>query len=240
MAIVLNGFSGRVCVASTCSTSLVPMPNAIAPKAPWVDVCESPQTTVMPGWVRPSCGPTTCTMPCSLSPSECRRMPNSSALLRSVSIWMRLVGSAIGLSIASVGVLWSSVAIVRSGRRTGRPGHAQPVEGLRARDLVHEVQVDVDQVGRAVLALLHEMGVPDLLGQGERPRASARAVDGWCVHAFVFLRFCGSADDGLRDGDGLRTRPRRGTEAEVVERAPPQITPCRSSSRSTRRPSSPR
>ena len=27
-----------VCVASTCSTSLVPMPNAIAPSAPWVEV----------------------------------------------------------------------------------------------------------------------------------------------------------------------------------------------------------
>ena len=33
----------------TCSTSLVPIPNAIAPKAPWVEVCESPHTTVMPG-----------------------------------------------------------------------------------------------------------------------------------------------------------------------------------------------
>jgi hypothetical protein len=30
---------GRVCVASTCSTSLVPMPKASAPKAPWVEVC---------------------------------------------------------------------------------------------------------------------------------------------------------------------------------------------------------
>ena len=65
IAIVLNGLSGNVCVASTCSTSDVPMPNAMAPNAPWVEVCESPQTTVMPGWVSPSCGPTTCTMPCS-------------------------------------------------------------------------------------------------------------------------------------------------------------------------------
>ncbi len=65
MAIVLNGLSGNVWVASTCSTSDVPMPNAMAPNAPWVEVWESPQTTVMPGWVSPSCGPTTCTMPCS-------------------------------------------------------------------------------------------------------------------------------------------------------------------------------
>ena len=65
IAIVLNGLSGSVWVASTCSTSEVPMPNAIAPNAPCVEVWQSPQTTVMPGWVSPSCGPTTCTMPCS-------------------------------------------------------------------------------------------------------------------------------------------------------------------------------
>ena len=105
IAIVRNGLSGRVCVASTCSTSLVPMPNAIAPNAPWVEVWESPQTTVIPGMVRPSCGPTTWTMPCSLSPSECRRTPNSAALRRSVSICVRLVRSAIGLSMSRVGVL---------------------------------------------------------------------------------------------------------------------------------------
>ena len=54
---------GRVCVASTCSTSEVPIPNASVPKAPWVDVWLSPQTTVMPGCVRPSSGPMTWTMP---------------------------------------------------------------------------------------------------------------------------------------------------------------------------------
>ena len=41
----------RVCVASTCSTSEVPMPKASAPKAPCVAVWLSPHTTVMPGWV---------------------------------------------------------------------------------------------------------------------------------------------------------------------------------------------
>ncbi len=38
MAIVLDGISGSVWVASTCSTSLVPMPKASAPNAPWVEV----------------------------------------------------------------------------------------------------------------------------------------------------------------------------------------------------------
>ena len=36
-----------------------------APNAPWVEVCESPQTMVMPGLVMPSSGPMTWTMPCS-------------------------------------------------------------------------------------------------------------------------------------------------------------------------------
>ena len=125
-AIVRKGVSGSVCVARTCSTSLVPMPKASAPNAPWVEVCESPQTTVMPGWVSPSCGPTTCTMPCSASPSGWSGTPNSAQLRRSVSTWVRETGSAIGLSMSSVGTLWSSVARVRSGRRTARPVSRSP------------------------------------------------------------------------------------------------------------------
>ena len=58
------------CVARTCSTSLVPIPKASAPNAPWVAVCESPQTIVMPGWVTPSSGPMTWTMPWRSEPSE--------------------------------------------------------------------------------------------------------------------------------------------------------------------------
>ncbi len=126
IAIVRNGASGSVWVASTCSTWLVPMPNASAPKAPWVEVWESPHTTVMPGWVRPSCGPTTCTTPCSTSPSEWIRTPNSAAFRRRVSSCTLETGSAIGLSMSRVGVLWSSVAIVRSVRRTGRPASRSP------------------------------------------------------------------------------------------------------------------
>jgi hypothetical protein len=63
MAMVLKGLRDSVWVAMTCSTSDVPMPMASAPNAPCVEVCESPHTTVIPGWVSPSCGPTTCTMP---------------------------------------------------------------------------------------------------------------------------------------------------------------------------------
>ena len=61
---IVCGFAcGSVCVASTCSTSDVPTPNASAPNAPCVDVWLSPQTMVIPGCVCPSSGPITCTMP---------------------------------------------------------------------------------------------------------------------------------------------------------------------------------
>ena len=69
MRIVRGRRWGSVCVASTCSTSLVPIPNASAPKAPWVDVWESPQTIVMPGCVTPSSGPITWTTPWRRCPS---------------------------------------------------------------------------------------------------------------------------------------------------------------------------
>jgi hypothetical protein len=63
------GFCSSVCVASTCSTSDVPMPKASAPSAPCVEVWLSPQTSVMPGSDRPSSGPMTCTMPWRMSVS---------------------------------------------------------------------------------------------------------------------------------------------------------------------------
>ena len=66
---MLRGRSmSRHWVARTCSTCEVPIPNASAPKAPWVEVWLSPHTMVMPGWVAPSSGPMTCTMPCRSSP----------------------------------------------------------------------------------------------------------------------------------------------------------------------------
>ena len=55
----LSGSIAIVWVASTSRTWVVPMPKAIAPKAPWVAVWESPQAIVVPGWVIPCSGPTT-------------------------------------------------------------------------------------------------------------------------------------------------------------------------------------
>ena len=59
----LSGSSARHCDASTSRTCVVPIPKATDPNAPCVDVCESPQAMVMPGWVNPSSGPMTCTIP---------------------------------------------------------------------------------------------------------------------------------------------------------------------------------
>ena len=50
-------------MARTCSTSDVPMPKASAPNAPCVAVCESPQTHVQPGTVKPCSGPMIWTIP---------------------------------------------------------------------------------------------------------------------------------------------------------------------------------
>ena len=73
-----------------------------------------------------------------------------------------------------VGTLWSSVASVRSGRRTARPVGAQTVERLRTGHLVDEVQVDVEQV-RLALGVPDHVVLPDLLGQ----RASHRVLQAW-------------------------------------------------------------
>ncbi len=59
-----------VWVASTCSTSDVPMPKASAPNAPWVAVWLSPHTSVTPGNVKPCSGPTTWQIPWRLSSSS--------------------------------------------------------------------------------------------------------------------------------------------------------------------------
>ena len=125
-SIVLGRDCMTHCVARTCSTSLVPMPKASAPKAPWVDVWESPQTITAPGWVAPSSGPMTWTMPWSGESRSCSSMPASWALRSSVATCRAATSSAIGRLRSPVGTLWSTVASVSSGRRTRRPARRSP------------------------------------------------------------------------------------------------------------------
>ena len=104
MPIVFGLTCQIVCVAITCSTSDVPIPNAMAPNAPCVAVCESPQTMTFPGCVSPRSGPTTWTMPCLSSPIEANGTPNSCAFFTKVSICKRDIWSSI-LKMSFVGTL---------------------------------------------------------------------------------------------------------------------------------------
>jgi hypothetical protein len=71
------------------------MPCASAPNAPCVEVCESPQTTVMPGSVAPCSGPITCTMPWRPSRNgKYAAAPNALMFASSVVTCWREVGSA--------------------------------------------------------------------------------------------------------------------------------------------------
>ncbi len=116
-----------VWVARTISTSLVPIPNASAPNAPCVAVCESPQTIVMPGCVRPSSGPMTWTMPWVSLPNAWIGMPKSAQFVSSCRICAAACRSTIGRPRGVVGVPWSAVATVLSGRRTAMPRARRPV-----------------------------------------------------------------------------------------------------------------
>ena len=150
-----------VWVASTCSTSLVPMPNASAPNAPCVAVCESPQTIVMPGWVTPSSGPDDVDDPAPVRAERVERDAELGAVaLERLDLHAReLVADARG-DRRAVG----RHVVVGGRERAVGPADAaalepQPVERLRARHLVHQVQVDVEQVRR------HLVGGPDLVEQ---------------------------------------------------------------------------
>ena len=104
------------------------MPNASAPIAPCVEVCESPQTIVVPGRLMPSSGPMMCTMPWRTSRIGMYGTPNSTTFFSSVWTWMRLSSSLMsaGVRAPTVGMLWSATAIVRSGRRSLRPAKRRP------------------------------------------------------------------------------------------------------------------
>ena len=63
MRMVFGRFCHSACVAMTWATSEEPMPKAMAPTAPCVEVWLSPQTITRPGCVKPCSGPTTWMMP---------------------------------------------------------------------------------------------------------------------------------------------------------------------------------
>ena len=60
-----------------------------------------------------------------------------------------------------VGVLWSAVATIDCVAPRLAAGELQPFEGLRARHLVHQMAVDVEQ-RRAVRFFADDVAVPNL------------------------------------------------------------------------------
>ena len=61
----------------------------------------------------------------------------------------------------------------------GAAGEAEPVERLRAGDLVHEVEIDVEQVRLLPLTLANQVLIPHLLGQrGTHGRSSTSQNSG--------------------------------------------------------------
>ena len=162
ISIVFGRAWSSVWVASTCSTSEVPIPNASAPNAPWVEVCESPQTIVIPGWVSPSSGPITWTIPSLPLPVAFSGTPNSAQFAR------QRVELGLGDRVADRARLGRDVVIHRRDRQVGPPhraaGEPQRLERLRARHLVDEVQVDVEQ-RRLARLLVDDVRLPDLVEQ---------------------------------------------------------------------------
>ena len=149
------------------------MPKASAPNAPWVEVWLSPQTTVMPGLGEP----------------ELRADDVHDALLGvvhrverhaelgAVAAQRLHLGAGDLVGDRQLDVERGDVVVLGGQREVGPahrpPGQPQPVEGLRAGDLVHQVQVDVEQVGLGPLAPADQVLVPHLLGQRASPRSDS-------------------------------------------------------------------
>ena len=142
----LTRLMARVWVARMSRICVVPTPKASAPSAPCVEVCESPQAMVMPGWVRPSSGPMTWTMPCSSVSRPKKRMPNSLVFFSS-SPHHRL-GQLVAEGPRTV---VGRHDVVHRGEGALGVQHleaalAQHLEGLRRGDLVDEVQADEELI----------------------------------------------------------------------------------------------
>ena len=174
----------RHCVASTCSTSLVPMPNASAPNAPWVDVCESPQTMVMPGWVAPEFRPDD-VHDALVGRVEVEQRQAERACVAGEGAHL-LRGDRVG--DRQVPVAGGDVVVDGGERALGpphpAPGEPQALERLGRRDLVHQVQVDVQQ-RRSARHRVHDVGIPDLLEEGAR--LAHQTAAGSCAFAAAAL-----------------------------------------------------
>jgi len=192
--------------------------------APWVEVWESPQTIVMPGWVTPSSARSRGRFPDARSRASrpgCRTQRSCARAFRPAR--GELILDPSGTGVPSVGCC---------GRRRQRavgPAHraarqAQTVEGLRTGDLVHQVQVDVEQAGLHLVRLPdlleHALGIVISLRSGlavlilMRTPSGSGCVRGWAPSS------CASVPRRRRRG----TRPRTRRVLEVVGRSASKVT----------------
>ena len=110
-----DGYMAFVRSPDNISIELLQRGGPLPPKAPWVEVWESPQAIVVPGWVMPCSGPTMWTMPCLPVGRSKKVMPFSAQFLRSALIMASARSSLKGSARSSVGTMWSTVAKVRCG-----------------------------------------------------------------------------------------------------------------------------
>src|SRR3974390_982065 len=86
------------------------------------------------------------------------------------------LGGALRIGIGCLAVGGRDVVVDHAERLLrrphGPPGKPQTLEGLRARDLMHEMAVDIDETG-AVRLLIDQMSFPDLVIERARHRAVA-------------------------------------------------------------------
>ena len=140
-----------------------------------VAVWLSPHTIVIPGWVRPSSGPMTWTIPWCGEPMPWSGIPNSAQL----SSRPLHLGGGHDVDDRQAAVGGRDRMVGRGQGLAGAPdpeaAGAQPVEGLRARHLVDEVQVDAEHVGHAGISGRHHVLVPDLVDDRSRGALAHRS-----------------------------------------------------------------
>ena len=164
------GFCSSVWVAITCSTSDVPMPNASAPSAPCVEVWLSPQTIVVPGRRQAQFRPDDVhdALP-HIQDRDVGHAELDDVLLQRLHLDAAVLFLDVGRNARADGrdiVVGDGDGQVRTAQLAA--GQAQPLERLRAGDLVQQVAVDIEDAG-AVGESLDDVAVPDLVEKGAWP-----------------------------------------------------------------------
>jgi hypothetical protein len=132
-----------------------------------VDVCESPQTIVIPATSRLVRDPPHERSLTNVADVELRNAEVATVVVERDHLdARRLVGDSVDTEFAVGGrhvVVGRCQVGVDAPRST--PGQLEPVERLRRRHFVQQMAIDVEQT-RSILAFGHEVIAPDLVVQG--------------------------------------------------------------------------